>query len=1716
MLTTCLVCRHVLPMKEKPTDHSQIFLGVPHRFESQDELEDQLHKLILLPGPKISRMTLVKVKHLAKQVNRINHNFLETKLLERASVFNFLIQSVERSLEEMPAGVKPKEDYSDDAIEKAVTPFKRYAHFIGHSFEGAGRWRWNDFSHLDFVREEGKSKLSGKLWLFNDPGYCKYYYHTRGSIRRLTALKSLALKVGYRILSLQTRLMSLAPPTRATGVPLDPVFPDPPVIQWLRQHESHTWFEQQHSSSRILHIHANGNRLVDVPKISRLFHASKDKSISTPQESFLYFEFDQYDSRYSTLSAMLTYLINALSNHLWHHFESFVQEELQFLSETRSWTFQDLYHIYSRFRSVTTASRNMTLFISCFDQCPLDERKWFMERLLSDQSYSSAKNLVIITTSSREGLGIENPPNSKVIDLVECPFFNKTELNAQLPEGFKPRLKNLLMTRPVYNDFQSHIRDLIQGCNNEPHLGQIILNWLASFHRGSSKIEITAALRTISPISSDTIVDVVLSSLDPILKVKAEIAFNWVKVAAEPWSPGALVEAINIYLNQDQQVMLDDLDKEEEIAELVEALASIIIIEGNNVKFSHPSFYTATRSSRELSIEESTAQVHHQIATACLLYFQLENAQATIDEFCSTNFGQSWVESPLDTVVICRQRVAFAEYAVRFWPYHYKASGQSRPKQLVYKLFSNKRARVAWSIPYWLLSNSFTRIDRHYMSVLPVFASLGLEDLLNEQLESEKGLPWFNDDCWFSITEAVRSGSISIVQSLLELVEENEKELQTALFWAAAQDDDETLDLLLAKAHNKHTFVWPDGLIYRAAATGRTNLLSALLDSGASIDAAGTYWGATASIIAAWRNQVSALDLILNSDPKPDLTAEDNSGDSLLMAAVRLGNPRLIKLIVNAGAPTDGGSGSKDLILAAIESCSPEAVDILLEAGAKPGSEHDLNEPPIVFAAASGLLDCVRVMLRHKADLDVNGPSGTALYRAVEKEHIDIVRLLLENDPKPSMDITSTGQDSLLIRAVLTNNTELVSLLIEHGAKVDFVDSTENYNKTPLSRACKEGYLDMVKLLLNKGADVNYTGDISDAPLFAALYNHELDVARHLLQIEDVDVMWRDPGGMGTLHGAYNNPEILPNLLLRKIPLDDLSIWGTPLHMMARDGCLDSIDILLKNVPKPDLEAVMGENAAVGQEIGLTPLQLACREVALPCIKALLEAGANHKVVTNDDDLVDIVLQVQTSSSSSEQVLELLLSAPYSLPVDRVNHEGRTRLHIIHRSTSVAAFRLLIGAEPKLDARNDEGYTPLAVAIYVGNNEIAEFLIVQGASVNILSPIYGSILHLATSTGALDLVKLLLKSGANPDLVDIEYGESILYTALGIKDKDRLYTMVRYLVDEAKVPINKMGGELAYPLIKAVSLLRESPHCGTPLVKFLIKRNVRLNVSDSQGRRAIHFACMSTVTPMDAVKALVKAGEDVDAPDKFGRRPIHFAASNVECLLWDYIEELQTSHVDVKDLDGWTPLMWAARSGAPYIIHMLVDGNADVWAQSNSIRRQDQWSALKLANFAGRPAWAIESLVPEGLSRTKPDGEEEKWDEYAHKSKTGHFKGVPCSSCLVVGPFSITFASLELTMRDLPQDIIGLRWECIECRESFSLCFKCFPHKSDLHNPSHSFNDIGPLYDAQSVASSTTSHNTQETTGKEDSESALSDGVGLDLDDVDLENIDLDFEDNSS
>lgn len=253
--------------------------------------------------------------------------------------------------------------------------------------------------------------------------------------------------------------MALSPPTRALRESYDPLQPQNPVATWALKHDAFPGFDNSPATSVLLHIHGNGNPAVPIAELSRyiyIYHDADaiDFGIPTWDEtrfaasSTVYFEFDRRDSRYSSLASMLLYFINALAWRFWRGDDSAFCEpstvtgattlfwEMKFLQDTRSWSLEDLYHLFRCLRDSNPTTYRLTFFISCFDQCPKSERDWFLEQTLDAQSYSENGYHVILSSSGPDILSADFQAHVKSINIEDFPAFNElfssTAIDAQL------------------------------------------------------------------------------------------------------------------------------------------------------------------------------------------------------------------------------------------------------------------------------------------------------------------------------------------------------------------------------------------------------------------------------------------------------------------------------------------------------------------------------------------------------------------------------------------------------------------------------------------------------------------------------------------------------------------------------------------------------------------------------------------------------------------------------------------------------------------------------------------------------------------------------------------------------------------------------------------------------------------------------------------------------------------------------------------------------------------------------------------------------------------------------------------------------------------------------------------------------------------------------------------------------------------------------------
>ena len=122
-------------------------------------------------------------------------------------------------------------------------------------------------------------------------------------------------------------------------------------------------------------------------------------------------------------------------------------------------------------------------------------------------------------------------------------------------------------------------------------------------------------------------------------------------------------------------------------------------------------------------------------------------------------------------------------------------------------------------------------------------------------------------------------------------------------------------------------------------------------------------------------------------------------------------------------------------------------------------------------------------------------------WSAIDEGHVDIVRRLL------ARGISASGIDDCeatpLFRASEHGQVEVVKLLLQAG--VDVNAGVDRYNQTPLFQAATKGHFDVVKLLVLAGADVNATNTAGRTPLMiATALGRNRDVIRFLEDVRGI------------------------------------------------------------------------------------------------------------------------------------------------------------------------------------------------------------------------------------------------------------------------------------------------------------------------------------------------------------------------------------------------------------------------------------------------------------------------------------------------------------------------------------------------------------------------------------------------------------------------------------
>jgi ankyrin repeat protein len=421
--------------------------------------------------------------------------------------------------------------------------------------------------------------------------------------------------------------------------------------------------------------------------------------------------------------------------------------------------------------------------------------------------------------------------------------------------------------------------------------------------------------------------------------------------------------------------------------------------------------------------------------------------------------------------------------------------------------------------------------------------------------------------------------------------------------------------------------------------------------------------------------------------------------------------PTLLKEGVDANAARADGSTA---LLWAAHWDNREAIDLLLRAGAKVNAADDHGVTPLARACENGSESAVTRLLEAGANPNTAQTNGlTPLMIAARTGDVRILNALLARGANVNAE-TARTHDTALMWAIAEKHREVVRALVDKGADVH---PRPQQAFSPLMGAAKNGDIETAKILVAAGARANDTGADGTYPLPYAIISGQATFAHFLLELG------ADPngtvGGATALHAASG-------------PID---VWLRGWHRShgtrsSRKLKLEERELLVKTLldrgANPNARMAASEMAGLGY----------------------LRNGAYDTFTTGVGDLADATP---------------MWVAAYATNPGEGSQSFVDRNRVADSSAQVIRMLLAAGGKPDLPTR--DGSTPLMAAAGCGRaahatnvqradrqpmaEDAAKVLLDAGANVNTINESDTSPLHCAAFTGLNELVQLFVDRGAD-------------------------------------------------------------------------------------------------------------------------------------------------------------------------------------------------------------------------------------------------------------------------------------------------------------------------------------------------------------------------------
>ena len=568
----------------------------------------------------------------------------------------------------------------------------------------------------------------------------------------------------------------------------------------------------------------------------------------------------------------------------------------------------------------------------------------------------------------------------------------------------------------------------------------------------------------------------------------------------------------------------------------------------------------------------------------------------------------------------------------------------------------------------------------------------------------------------------------------------------------------------------------------------------------------------------AFLNDHSFLDLLLSRDT--DVNAIGYYYGTALKAAARCGHISMVQKLLNAGAEVNVLEGRWQTALRA--------------------------------ALVDGHADVVETLLDHDADMELRRTeevSENALQLEVKSGNLRTVKILLKHGANAVFDESETLHS--LILASTQESVAMIKELLNAGASVNIHEKKRSHyhgiqaeDASSIHAVIVEDYLNVTRLLLSQGADIENNVEGVRTPLSVAASKERADIVRLLLSVEANAI---DDAALS--HAVREDSiEIAQELLAAG------SKAASMLVLTCRQGRLSMIELLLEKIYDDEKSKTVVDEIFAVHELDDSVFQLLL-DYASSIMRRFVQVCAAGsiafvEIMLNRDD-IDINEQDETNGDHSLQIAALHLHAKMirflllnEADVNCKSAKHETSLMTALKACAISTLRRLKSANvkklvKKLSLSNSESemayysYRDSAFSSFRQLSDcekIVRLLVIHEANIIDDSRSFGPSLHLVCLLKSKILVELLLEKGVDLNAT-VGFFEKIIFVVIQ-RDHSNI---VALLLQKASL-INHIHPEYTTSLHLACVIDNDAS------MRKLLEHDANVTAVDAKGRTPLTIA----------------------------------------------------------------------------------------------------------------------------------------------------------------------------------------------------------------------------------------------------------------------------------